>query len=62
MPDHTKSSELSECEERERLLDDLDQAIRETIQTRDEAGARDALKFWRAARRAFMRHVEEHGC
>ena len=62
MTDPIKSGETFNCEERTRLLAQLEQAIQETILTRNETDASDALKCWRAARRAFMRHIEEHGC
>jgi hypothetical protein len=46
MPDHIKSGELSECEERERLRREIRDAIRQTIRMRDVPDAELALKAW----------------
>ena len=62
MPDHTKGSERSECEERERLLREIRDAIRQTIRMRDMPDAEAALKAWKKARKALMQHMENHGC
>jgi hypothetical protein len=61
MPDHNKS-ELAECEERERLLREIRDAIRQTIRMRDVPDAEVALKTWKKARKALMQHMEKHGC
>ena len=62
MPDHIQNSEPSSCEERERLLTEVRDAIMQTIRIRDESDAGAALKAWRKARKALMQHTEEHGC
>jgi hypothetical protein len=62
MPDQTKNRELSECEERERLLREIRDAVRQTIRMRDVPDAEPALKAWRKARKALMHHMEKHGC
>jgi hypothetical protein len=54
MPDDIKSTELSECEERERLLREIRDAIRQTIRMRDVPDADAALKAWKKARKALM--------
>jgi hypothetical protein len=50
---------LHERKERERLLAELQAAIKEVIRTRDESEAHAAVKAWRAARTAFpaFRHT-----
>ena len=50
MPDHIKNSETSECEERERLLIEIRDAIRQTIRMRDMPDAEVALKALNKAR------------
>ena len=62
MPNQSQISELSSCEERERLLIEIRNAIMQTIRIRDESDAGAALKAWRTARKALMQHTEEHGC
>jgi len=45
MPDHTKSSKVSECEQSECAMPD----------------AEAALKIWKKARKDLKQHMEKHG-
>ena len=51
-----------DCAERQRLLAELEEAINETIRAKGRPESKVAYKKWQAARKAFMRHIEEHGC
>ena len=62
MPDHITSSETSSCEERERLLREIRDAVMETTRMRDMADADAALKALNKARNALTQHMEKHGC
>ncbi len=50
------------CQESDRLLRKLGQAVKDLIRARQSGSARAALKAWREARKEFARHLEEHGC
>ena len=50
------------CAERQRLLADLEETIKETIRAKGKPESNAAYKRWQAARKAFMRHIREHGC
>jgi hypothetical protein len=62
MPHQTKSRELSACEERERLLREIRDAIRQNIRMRDVPDGDAALKAWKKVRKALMHHMEKHDC
>jgi hypothetical protein len=51
--DHTKNSELSVCEQRERLLRESRDAIRQTIRMHDMPDADAALKAWHKGQKSF---------
>ncbi|HXJ13288.1 MAG TPA: hypothetical protein VNH19_13530 [Candidatus Limnocylindrales bacterium] len=50
------------CPERERLLADLEDKIKETIRAKGKPESNAAYKQWQAARKAFTGHIKEHGC
>ena len=51
-----------DCAERQRLLDKLEETIKETINARGKPESKAAYAKWQAARKALMRHIEKHGC
>ena len=53
---------IHQCKERERLMAELQAAINDAIRTQDEPEADVGVKKWRAARAAFMRYLQGHGC
>ena len=56
--DHTPR----DCKERDRLREELNEAIKATIRARGKQDSAEAWKTWKAARREFMHHIQEHGC
>jgi DNA-binding MurR/RpiR family transcriptional regulator len=62
MPYHIEDNDPSSCEERQRLLAEVREAIRQTTRMRDGADAEAALKALNKARNALTLHMEEHGC
>jgi hypothetical protein len=50
------------CAERHRLLADLEEKIKETIRARGKPESNAAYKQWQTARKAFTRHIKDHGC
>ncbi|HXJ38084.1 MAG TPA: hypothetical protein VNH18_02330 [Bryobacteraceae bacterium] len=50
------------CPERQRLLADLEEKIKATIRAKGKPESSAAYKRWQAARKAFTRHIREHGC
>ena len=54
--------EKPECAERDRLLLELDQSLKNLIEVRESKEADTAWKAWREARKAYQRHIEQHGC
>ena len=57
----SRMSDQPECAERDRLLREVEQSIRNLVKAPD-VDANAALEAWRNAREAYMRHIEEHGC
>ena len=55
-------SDQCDCAERDRLLRQVEQSIRNLVKAPEAAGANAALEAWRNARAEYMRHIEEHGC
>ena len=55
-------SDQRECAERDRLLREVEQSIRNLVKAPESADASTALEAWRNAREEYMRHIEEHGC
>jgi hypothetical protein len=51
-----------DCAERQRLLAQLEEAIKETIRAKGKPESKAAYAKWQAARKALTRHIEEHGC
>jgi hypothetical protein len=50
------------CAERRRLLDELEEKIKDTISAKGKPESKAAYAKWQSARKALMRHIEEHGC
>jgi hypothetical protein len=55
-------TQRSDCAERQRLLADLEEKIKETIRARGKPESNAAYKQWQAARKAFAGHIKQHGC
>ena len=55
-------SDQRECTERDRLLRQVEQSIRNLAKAPEAADANAALEAWRNAREAYMRHIEDHKC
>ena len=51
-----------DCAERKRLLAALEATIKETIHAKGKPESKAAYAKWQAARKAFTRHIEKHGC
>ena len=51
-----------DCAERQRLLDELEKSIKETINAKGKPESQAAYAKWQAARKALTRHIEQHGC
>ena len=57
-----EKGERPACEERQRLLADLEQAIKETILAKGKPESKAAYAKWQTNRKAFARHILKHGC
>jgi hypothetical protein len=62
MSDRSQNGETTKCEERERLLAEVRDAIRQTTRMQDMSDADAALKALKKARNALTQHMEKHGC
>lgn len=49
-----------ECTERQRLLADLEEKIKQTIQAKGKPETAQAALEWKAARKAFTQHIAPH--
>jgi len=51
-----------QCDERERLLRDIEQAMKGLVETGESESQHIAMDAWKSARAEYKRHIEEHGC
>lgn len=50
------------CAERQRILAELEERIKETIRAKGKPELKAAYAKWQTARKALTRHIQEHGC
>jgi hypothetical protein len=59
---HFVTSGTCQCDERDRLLRNIEQAMKGVVDTQEPDKPNVALDAWKSAREEYKRHIEEHGC